>query len=137
MVVYVIWFVLFELSFSPSYYWLCGGFLFLPHTLSSPSSSSGTYCLAKLTIQIYADPARLLPDVVWQNWNYISNLDRIWAPGECCLAKREIYFQFPVLLSEHGDIVWQKTYYALYILLGFYFTFCQTKLTWRASPKIL
>ena len=34
-------------------------------------------------------------NVVWQKEKYISNLVRQTGNPTCCLAKREIYFQFP------------------------------------------
>ena len=71
----------------------CGGFLFLPHTKSKP--------------------ARLLLNVVWQKEKYISNLLDLGENPACCLAKREIYFQFPRAAAGARNVVWQNTYYTL------------------------
>jgi hypothetical protein len=67
--------------------------LFLPHTKSIDTG--------------------LLPDIVWQNWNYISNLLDLGENPTCCLAKREIYFQFPRAASGARNVVWQFRYYTL------------------------
>jgi hypothetical protein len=53
-------------------------------------------------------PARLLLNVVWQKEKYISNLLDLGENPACCLAKREIYFQFPRAAAGARKVVWQN-----------------------------
>jgi hypothetical protein len=91
VVVYVIWFVLFELISAFPLVLCTGGFCFYP-TRYLPQLVSFLMLFGKIgnIIPIWVF-WRAQGNVVWQKENYISNFPSLCCSRECCLAKSVLH----------------------------------------------